>query len=151
MATARSSATGVPNQVSTPSSVMQLKGVLMVAGGKDANGNALNSAEGYGFPTVQTDQADYPPGTTVNISGSGWQPGETVTIQLVESPLIDTHGPYTINADASGIIADSSFITDVHDVDVKFTLTAVGSVSQAQTTFTDSTQTNTTLGSTPNP
>ena len=138
MTTARGSTTGAPNQVSSTSSVMQRNGVLMVAGGKDANGNALNSAEAYGFPTVQTDQSDYPPGTTVTITGSGWQPGETVTIQLVESPLIDTHGPYTVAADTNGNISDSSFVTDTHDLDVKFNLTAVGSVSQAQTTFTDS-------------
>src|SRR5207245_6942425 len=39
--------------------------------------------------TVMTDQADYAPGSIVTITGSGWQPGETVTLQLVESPLID--------------------------------------------------------------
>jgi hypothetical protein len=138
MTAARSGGTGATNQVSSTSSVMQRNGVLLIAGGKDANGNALNSAEAYGFPTVQTDQGDYPPGTTVNIAGSGWKPGETVTIQIVESPLIDTHGPYSVTADANGNISDSSFSTDFHDLNVKFTLTALGSVSQAQTTFTDS-------------
>src|ERR1700688_3204648 len=116
MKAARSSTTGAPNQVSTPSSVTQRNCVLIVAGGNDANGNALNSAEAYGFPTVQTDQSDYPPGTSVTITGSGFQPGELVTIQLVESPLIDTHGPYTVNADVNGNISDSSFTTDFHDV-----------------------------------
>ena len=140
MATARRNATGAPNQVSTPSSVTQRNGVLLVAGGNDANGNPLNSAEAYGFPTVQTDQSDYPPGTPVTITGSGFQPGETVTIQLVESPLIDTHGPYTVQADANGNISDSSFVTDVHDIDVRLYLTAAGQTSgfQAQNTFTDS-------------
>src|ERR1700688_4086134 len=75
MAAARSSATGAPNQVSSTSTVMQRNGVVMVAGGKDANGNALNSSEAYGFATVQTDAGDYPPGTLVTITGSGWQPG----------------------------------------------------------------------------
>ena len=89
--------------------------------------------------TVMTDQADYAPGTIVTITGSGWQPGETVTLQLVESPLIDTHGPYPVVADAFGNISDSSFVTDAHDVNVKFYLTAVGSQAQAQNTFTDST------------
>jgi len=87
---------------------------------------------------VKTDQADYTPGSIVTITGSGWQPGETVTLTLVESPLIDTHGPFTVTADASGTISNSSFATDSHDLNVKFILTAVGSVSQAQTTFMDS-------------
>ena len=37
--------------------------------------------------TVMTDQADYAPGTIVTITGSGWQPGETVTA-LVKAPAI---------------------------------------------------------------
>ena len=140
MATARSNTTGAPNQVSTPSSVTQRNGVLLVAGGNDANGNPLNASEAYGFPTVQTDASDYPPGTPVNITGSGFQPNETVTIQLVESPLIDTHGPYTVQADTNGNISDSSFVTDQHDLMVRFYLTATGGTSgfQAQNTFTDS-------------
>ena len=127
---ARSKATG---------SAMQQDGLLLIAGGKDAATppNALASMEFYGFATVKTDKGDYPPGTTVTITGSGWKPGETVTLTLVESPLIDTHGPFTVTADASGNISDSSFVTDSHDLNVKFTLTAVGSASQAQTTFTD--------------
>jgi len=130
MATPRSGATGA---------ALQQDGLLLVAGGKDAGGTPLSSSELYGFATVKTDAADYPPGTTVNITGSGWQPGEAVTLTLVESPLIDTHGPYTVTADANGNISDSSFVTDAHDLNVKFTLTAVGLVSQAQTIFTDAT------------
>jgi hypothetical protein len=130
MTTPRSSATG---------SALLQDGLLLVAGGNDAStpANTLSSAELYGFATVKTDAADYPPGTTVNITGSGWQPGEAVTLTLVESPLIDTHGPYTVTADANGNISDSSFTTDFHDLNVGFTLTATGSVSQAQTIFTD--------------
>ena len=128
MSAARSSVTG---------SALQQDGLLLVAGGKDASGAPLSSSELYGFATVKTDAADYPPGTTVNISGSGWQPGETVILTLVESPLIDTHGPFTAIADANGNISDSSFVTDTHDVNIKFSLTAVGLVSQARTTFTD--------------
>src|SRR5713101_8358397 len=140
MSTARSNATG---------SALQQDGVLLVAGGKDASGAALSSTESYGFATVKTDAADYPPGTTVNITGSGWQPGETVTLTLVESPLIDTHGPYPVVADANGNVTDSSFVTDAHDANVKFTLTARGSASQAQTSFTDSVPTTTVVTCSP--
>ena len=89
--------------------------------------------------TVMTDQADYAPGTIVTITGSGWQSGETVTLQLVESPLIDTHPDLTAVADASGNIFNNQFSPDSYDVDITFTLTATGGTSglQAQTTFTD--------------
>ena len=72
-------------------STMKQDGILVVAGGQDASGVSVANNDLYGFATVKTDAADYPPGTTVNITGSGWQPGETVTLTLVESPLFDTH------------------------------------------------------------
>src|SRR5436190_8999565 len=130
MTSARSASTGSP---------LSQDGLLLVAGGKDSSTppNTLQSGELYGFATVKTDKADYPPGTTVNITGSGWQPGETVALTLVESPLIDTHGPYTVTVQPDGTFSDSSFTTDIHDLDVHFTLTVVGSASQAQMTFTD--------------
>jgi hypothetical protein len=90
--------------------------------------------------TVMTDKADYAPGTIVTITGSGWQPGETVTLQFVESPLVDTHPDLTAVADANGNIFNNQFSPDEHDADITFTLTATGGTSglQAQTTFTDS-------------
>jgi hypothetical protein len=124
MAAARSDATGA--------ALTAIDGRLLIAGG------SATAAELYGFATVKTDAADYPPGTTVNILGSGWQPGEQVALTLVESPLLDTHGPYIVTADAFGNIRDSSFTTDDHDLNISFELTARGSQSQAQNRFTDS-------------
>jgi len=139
LTSARSGVAGSANQLNVPSSTMQRNGVVMVAGGSDANGNALNTTEAYGYPTVQTDQSDYPPGTTVTITGRGFQPNETIAIQLVESPLVDTHGPYMVQADANGNFVDTSFMTDVHDEDIRFYLSATGGTSGfvAQNTFTD--------------
>src|SRR5437016_12804387 len=77
MATPRSDASGA--------ALTKVDGRVLIAGGSSA------SAELYGFATVKTDAADYAPGTTVTITGTGWQPGETVTLSMVESPLIDTH------------------------------------------------------------
>src|SRR5215212_8993811 len=34
------------------------------------------------MPTIQSDKADYKPGETVNLSGSGWQAGESVHIYV---------------------------------------------------------------------
>lgn len=89
--------------------------------------------------TVMTDKADYAPGEIVIITGSGWQAGETVTLNFVESPLLDTHPDLTAVADDSGNIFNNQFSPDSHDVDITFTLTATGGASglQAQTTFTD--------------
>jgi hypothetical protein len=89
--------------------------------------------------TVMTDHADYAPGTIVTITGSGWQPGETVTLNFVESPLLDTHPNLYATADASGNITNSQFSPDSHDISITFTLTATGQTSgfQVQTTFTD--------------
>src|SRR5438132_950770 len=138
MATPRSDASGA--------ALTKADGRAFIAGGSSA------SAELYGFATVKTDAADYPPGTTVNITGSGWQPGETVTLTLVESPLLDTHGPYTATADAFGNISNSSFVTDTHDENIRFYLTAAASQSQTQNTFTDSKPNTVTVGTqSPNP
>src|SRR5882724_4297209 len=128
--TARSAAIG---------SAMKQDGLLLTAGGIDASGNALASSELYAFPTLKTDQADYAPGSIVTITGSGWHADETVTLSLVESPLIDTLPSLTAVADGNGNISNSQFSPDVHDINVRFYLTAVGSQSglQAQNTFTD--------------
>src|SRR6266850_4309148 len=132
LSTARSNAAG---------SAMRQDGLLLVAGGKDAATppNALASTEVYGFATVKTDKADYAPGEIVTITGSGWQPGETVTLSFLESPLIDTHPNLTAVADSNGNISNNQFVPDAHDFGILFYLTAVGQTSarQAQTTFTD--------------
>ena len=129
LATARLAAAGAP---------LSANGWLLVTGGSDGT-NSLSSAEGYSFPTVKTDRADYSPGSTVTITGSGWLPGETVTLALMESPLKDTPGPFTAVVDASGNFSSSAFATDANDKSVTFTVTAAGLTSgyQAQTTFTD--------------
>jgi len=106
---------------------------LLLAGAGDAGA----ATELYRFATVRTDQDDYTPGQTVTITGSGWQPGEQVTITLVESPNIDNHPAITVTADANGKIADSSFVTDQHDFQVRFFAFAHGSASDAATSFTD--------------
>src|ERR1700757_19577 len=139
LTSARSGAAGSGNQFNMASSTMQRNGVVMVAGGNDASGNALNTTEAYGYPTVQTDQSDYPPGTTVTMNGSGFKPNETIAIQLVEAPLVDMHGPYMVQADSNGNFVDTSFMTDVHDVDIRFYLSATGGELGfwAQNTFTD--------------
>ena len=59
-------------------------GVFVVAGGSTAAGAASASSDYLGFATVKTDKDDYAPGQFVTITGSGWQPGETVNLTLHE-------------------------------------------------------------------
>ena len=108
------------------------EGWLVVAGGV---GRA--SAELYRFATVRTDKADYVPGDTVMIAGTGWQPGETVSLELHEVPQTHADLILTAIADDNGEIFNSEFQPEAHDAGVRFYLTARGAVSQAQATFTD--------------
>ncbi|HSV11820.1 MAG TPA: hypothetical protein VLI68_13685, partial [Hanamia sp.] len=61
--------------------------------------------------TITTDKADYPPGSTVIITGAGFQAGETVTLQVIHYNTIgdnDTsaaHQPFTTIADANGNVS----------------------------------------------
>src|SRR5919201_4876196 len=89
--------------------------------------------------TVATDQPDYAPGQTVVITGSGWEPGETVVLVLHEDPELDPDFQLTAVADANGDFTNTDFSVDVFDIGVTFTLTATGTSSglTAQTTFTD--------------
>ena len=133
-------ATGSPSvaRQQAAASTLSQDGLLLMAGGASA-GAPVGSAELYGFATVKTDAADYAPGSVVTITGTGWRPGESVTLTLVESPLVDTHPVMTALADGQGNITNSDFIPDQYDLNIRFYLTAVGSQSgyQAQNTFTD--------------
>ena len=60
-------------------------GVFVVAGGSTAAGAASASSDYFGFATVKTDKDDYAPGEFVTITGSGWQPGETVNLDAARS------------------------------------------------------------------
>jgi hypothetical protein len=74
-------------------------GTLLVAGG-----TGQKSAQVFGFATVKTDKADYAPGETLTITGSGWQPGEWVALLLKESPTFDEHPLVDVQADENGNI-----------------------------------------------
>jgi hypothetical protein len=117
-------------------------GLVLLAGG-----TGLSSAELYGFATIKTDKDDYAPGTTVTITGSGWQAGEWVALMLKESPTLDEHRLVDAQADENGNIVSTEFVPHEHDVNVRFYLTAFGTQSQAQTTFTDASPGSVTVGS----
>src|SRR5688572_408758 len=88
--------------------------------------------------TVQTDKADYVPGEYVVITGSGWQPSETVSLNIVSDCGCTNEIFYAV-ADASGNIENSEFLILEWHLGATFFLTATGLTSdlQAQTIFTD--------------
>ncbi len=117
---------------SAASSSLPQEGMAAVAGG-----SKQASSEYYGFATVRSDRDDYSPGEVVMITGGGWQAGETVVLRFTEVPSTHEELSLTAVADASGNIFNDDYIVESHDIGVRFYVTAVGSRSQAQTTFTD--------------
>ena len=113
-------------------------GSLLAAGGRDDNG-PLSSSELYQFANVQTDKRDYAPGTAVHITGGGWIPGEQVMVQLTAYPVDQHHVEFTgaAVADGAGNIKVDGFSVDRSHLGMKFLMTASGSQSEAQGTFTD--------------
>ncbi len=70
-------------------------GYAFVAGG-------AADAERYRFATIKTDKDDYAPGEFAVITGSGWQPNETVTLLFQEDPAVHDDYVLTVLADARG-------------------------------------------------
>ena len=63
-------------------SAIAVDGIALLAAGQAADSSLVAPTELYGFATLHTDKDDYAPGTFVTITGSGWQPGETVNMVL---------------------------------------------------------------------
>src|SRR5690242_4819448 len=111
--------------------------------------------------TIVTDQPDYAPGSTVIISGTGFQPGETVTLQVLHDPTggddatSPAHQPWTVVADANGNVSSTWLVpADEDELGATLKLTAVGGSSRvtAEVTFTDAgTKTITAIISSENP
>ncbi len=95
---------------------------------------------------VATDRLDYPPGSTVAISGSGFQPGEPVRLQVIHDGLSGdsltsgAHAPWYATADASGNVDTTwSVPADEDELGALLELTATGQTSGvvASAQFTD--------------
>src|SRR6185437_10078974 len=96
--------------------------------------------------TIATDQSDYAPGSTAIITGTGFQPGETVTLQVLHDPTggddatSPAHQPWTVVADANGNVNSFWLVPgDEDELGATLKLTAVGQSSglTASVTFTD--------------
>ena len=109
--------------------------------------------------TIATDALDYPPGSTAIITGAGFQPGETVTLQVLHYPTCcddstsASHQPWRVVADASGNVSSSWLVPgDQDELGATLQLTAVGTSGlTASEVFTDGAQTTTVISSGTNP
>src|SRR5687767_3287212 len=62
-----------------------------------------------GTTTIATDKDDYVPREPVAITGSGWQPGETVVLTLAEEPRVHADRVFEVVADSLGNIVYDQF------------------------------------------
>src|ERR1043166_2347281 len=89
--------------------------------------------------TLATDKADYFPGEHVTFSGTGWQAGETVSIEIWETsvaPDVDEGGIVAI-ADADGNISNSDFIVQPSFLGQGFLAIATAPSGTASIAFAD--------------
>jgi hypothetical protein len=96
--------------------------------------------------TLISDQADYPPGSTVTLSGSDFLPGDTVTVQVIpygvdgENDTSAAHQPWTVVADENGDFT-TAWVVPADEDESGTTLLAKAegktSLFYAETTFTD--------------
>ena len=89
---------------------------------------------------VATDNSDYYPGDIVVITGTGFLPGERVSLQLDQHPTL--HDPYVFysTADSTGSFRNADYTVEDQDLGTSFDLVATGLTSGLVATafFTDS-------------
>ncbi len=118
---------------------------VLVFGGKNSDGEILRdflNLDGS-EATITTDQLDYPPNAVVTITGTGFEPHETVQLTLVRDPVFPENPEglvFYATADENGNFVNDEYKTTEDDLNTSFVLTALGLTSgrTAQTTFTDS-------------
>jgi hypothetical protein len=112
----------------------------LIAGGANSGGSVLSSSWLFSSSaaTISTDKLDYTPGQTALVTGTAWQPGETIDIVMHEDPHTHTERRLSFVADGEGKIS-GSYLVEQHDSNVHFVVGAKGLTSgrTAQTAFTD--------------
>ena len=97
---------------------------------------AAPSANTLPTQTIQSDKDDYTPGKTVTLTGSKWQPGESVHINVNDDQGKTWRRNVDVTADASGRIQDRFQLPDWFVA--TYEVTAMGEQSGVATTsFTD--------------
>jgi hypothetical protein len=90
---------------------------------------------------VTMDQADYQPGATAHVTGTGFVPNETVTLEVVHRDTLQPgagDNPWSVTVSADGSFSSTWYVNPVDSVGASFILSATGSQGDsASTTFTD--------------
>ncbi len=95
------------------------------------------------FVVIATDRIDYAPGSLATITGSGFEAGETVLVQVLHAdgkPATgEDHEPWVTTADANGAFATTWHVCEDDCLDSMLEVTAVGitSAAVARTWFSD--------------
>src|SRR5437763_9487911 len=101
---------------------------------------SVNQADLSNGATLTTDQQDYAPYTYVYMTGTGFAPGETVNMIVVQlSPNPASYEPWDVVADANGNFQTSWYVFSEELIGATMQATATGQTSQltASATFTD--------------
>src|SRR5205085_9097265 len=88
-------------------------------------------------PWIQSDQADYAPGSTVTLTGGNWAPGESVHIFVDDTNGHTWQHNADLTADDLGLIQDVFNLPNTFVSNYDVTATGVAS-GMATTAFTDS-------------
>jgi hypothetical protein len=86
---------------------------------------------------VSTNQTSYYPGDTVSISGSGWQPGETVNLVVTDISTDLAVSSFAVTTNSSGDFEESYPLPDDSTPDVTYTVTASDSSNTVTTPFVE--------------
>jgi hypothetical protein len=100
------------------------------------NAGAATRTGGTGTdPWIASELPDYAPGSTVNLLGGSWQPGEAVHVNVNDNDGQTWSRDVDVTADPSGDISDSFALPNWFVA--QYTVTATGASGTATTTFTD--------------
>src|SRR6266536_4916199 len=101
---------------------------------------SVQAVEAPNEATLTTDREDYPPYSYVYMSGTGFEPGETVNMIVVQlAPNPTSYEPWDVVADENGNINTSWYISSEELIGATMQVTATGQTSglTASATFTD--------------
>ena len=116
--------------------VMALAVMAIFAFSGSAGASPLDTS-GTASPWIQSDQADYAPGSTVTLTGGGFDANEAVHINVNDTLGKTWSRNVDVTADGSGGITDVFSLPNTFVSDYDVTATGMSSGAVATTTFTD--------------
>ena len=116
--------------------------------------NLLFASVAFGQAAITSDQPDYKPSTIATFTGTSFQPGEVVQLQVLHSNIYPddladgAHDPWVVSADVNGKFVTTWQVSATHCVAKILRVTAVGQSSGENVwhEFTDPLITSTSTG-----